>query len=174
MRNEQPDIVLVDASITDVGLTETIDGLSAVNKNLKFVVLANHHSPATLDAAHRSGVHGYFLRGAVLEDLAPALRIIHRGGSVQPFVLPRQSRQEPADGVLASRFKSFTNRDLHIIRGVTDGLTNTEIAGPLHLSEATVKARISRIKKHLGVTTRVQIAVQCVQAGMMAFPSTLP
>lgn len=174
VKNERPDIVVVDAAITDVGLSETIAGLSAINENLKIVLLANHHPARILDTAHRSGVHGYFLRGAVLEDLAPALRIIHRGGSVQPFLPSLHNREKRADEALVSRFKSFTGRDLHIIRGVADGLTNLEIAGPLHLSEATVKARVSKIKEHLGVTNRVQIAVQCVQAGMMAFPSTLP
>ncbi|MBG6185259.1 DNA-binding NarL/FixJ family response regulator [Arthrobacter sp. CAN_A214] len=173
VRDEQPDIVILNAEIAGNGMAETIQDLLVVDANMKVVVLANDSSPEVMDAAHRTGAHGYFLRGAILEDLAAALRIIHRGGSIHPTSPASRDRGKypsETDEAIRSRFKSFTGRDLQIIRGVTEGLTNTEIAGPLHLSEATVKARISRIKRHLGVTNRVQIAVQSARAGITSSP----
>ncbi|MBG6215627.1 DNA-binding NarL/FixJ family response regulator [Arthrobacter sp. CAN_A6] len=173
VKDEQPDVVILNADIAGNGMAEMIEGLLTVDENMKIVILASDSSPEVMDAAYRTGAQGYFLRGAILEDLAAALRIIHRGGSIHPtFPASRDTGRysSEADEAIRSRFKSFTGRDLQIIRGVAEGLTNTEIAGPLHLSEATVKARISRIKRHLGVTNRVQIAVQGAQAGITASP----
>ena len=61
----------------------------------------------------------------------------------------------------------MSQRELDVVRQVAQGLSNTEIAGQLYLSEATVKSHIARILAKLGLRDRVQIVVFAYETGII-------
>jgi DNA-binding NarL/FixJ family response regulator len=173
VRAERPDVVIVDAGVADDGMPATLAALLTLTGPPKVLVLADEASGAAAEAVLGAGASGYLVRGDTLEDIAAALRIAHRGGSVsscQPARRAPGASGPTPDPKLALRFKAFNPREKAILRGILLGQTNAQIARPLHVSEATVKAQIAKIRQQLGVDNRIQIAVQAVQAGIGLVP----
>jgi DNA-binding NarL/FixJ family response regulator len=173
VRSERPDVVILDAGIRDSGLPGTLAGLLTLDGAPKVLVLSDNPSGAAAEAALAAGASGYLVRGDTLEDVAAAVRIVHRGGTVsscRPVGSPGADGPQ-LDPKLVLRFKSFNPREQAIIRGIVLGQTNAQISRPMHVSEATVKAQVSRIRQQLGAENRIQIAVQAVQAGLGAAPA---
>ncbi|TDK27630.1 response regulator transcription factor [Arthrobacter crusticola] len=171
VRAERPDLVILEAGIKDTAMPATVAALSELSGPPKVLILSDDPSPTAADAAFRTGAAGYLVRGDTLEDIAAALRIVHRGGTVSSCRSPRRTNGgASADPRLALRFKAFTPRDQTILRGIMAGRTNAQIARPMHVSEATIKAAVARIRQQLGVENRIQIAVQAVQAGLTLVP----
>jgi DNA-binding NarL/FixJ family response regulator len=167
VRAERPDVVILEAGIRDTGLPATVAALAGLTDPPKVLILSDDCSGTAADAALRTGASGYLVRGDTLEDVAAALRIVHRGGMVSSCRPPRRNAGGASlDPGLALRFRAFAARDQAILRGIVTGQTNVQIARLLHVSEATVKAAVARIRQQLGVENRIQIAVKAVQAGL--------
>ena len=85
VRSERPDVVLVDASITDGGLDETTAAICRTSGGPKVAILSTDRtgdSGRAMDAAFAAGASSYIVRDSTVEDIAAALRIVHRGGLV--------------------------------------------------------------------------------------------
>jgi DNA-binding NarL/FixJ family response regulator len=169
VRAEHPDVVILDTGVADDGMPATLAALLTLAGPPKVLVLSDEPSGAAAEAVLGAGASGYLVRGDTLEDIAAALRIVHRGGMVSSC--PPARRAPGASGLtpdpkLALRFKAFNAREKSILRGILLGQTNAQIARPLHVSEATIKAQVAKIRQQLGVENRIQIAVQAVQAGI--------
>lgn len=165
---EEPDLLLLDTLIVDHGVLDTMAGLGQLDRPPPTVLLADARSEMDIATALKAGACGLLVRGPTLEDIAAALRIIHRGGAVssvcpvpQPVPVPAGL---PAYPELVEAIKSLRPRDLKIVEAVTDGQTNAAIARKLHMSEASIKVRLVYIRNLLGAENRVQIAVAAVKA----------
>lgn len=173
----RPDIVLVDALIEDNGVVETTTALVGLPHRPKVVVLSGSADSLAIEEAFWAGAYSYFLRGPMIEDIAAALRIVHRGGSVNTVVPDciREVRQ-PAlvDQETLCRLHSLDARDADIVKAVASGHSNSQISRLLHLSEPTVKARLTHLMQHLGAENRVQVAVAAVKAGLHGADVSLP
>jgi DNA-binding NarL/FixJ family response regulator len=177
VRAERPDVVILDAGVTDEGMSATLASLLTLTGAPKVLVLSDDASGSASEAVLQAGASGFLVRGDTLQDVAAALRIVHHGGSVsscQPVRRGSGASGITPDPRLALRFKAFNSRERTILHGIVLGQTNAQIARPLHLSEATVKAQIAKMRQQLGVENRIQIAVQAVQAGIGLPPGAEP
>lgn len=175
---EEPDIVLMDAHIANSGHAETTGAISAMACGTKVVTLcpfANASATKVMETAFDAGASSFLVTDLTLEDIAAALRIVHRGGMVSALFpggrtkIDGGSRTDTfasADPSVLNRFNTLSTRDLQIVLALAEGHTNMQISKQMHLSEATVKARLARIMQQLGFENRVQIAVAAVRAGL--------
>jgi DNA-binding NarL/FixJ family response regulator len=119
----------------------------------------------------RAGALGYLLKDISGPDLAAAVReVAHGGALIQPSVarkvLAEFSRLAPETvPTKPSLDEILTHREQEILKGITRGLTNKEIALRLNLTEGTVKNYISVIFQKLGVQDRTQAAVRARELG---------
>ena len=126
-------------------------------------------------AALRAGASGFLLKSAPPEEFLYAIRSIHEGDSV---VAPSTTRR------LIGRFlphlpsagpdrkdheglAELTAREREVLTQVGSGLSNTEIAGLLHISEATVKTHVGHIMAKLGLRDRIQAVVYAYETGLV-------
>lgn len=166
---EQPDVLVLHASI-EQDVHSIVRATRAISASLKIVVLTDEVLAARLMATAQIRLEGILVRGGeYLQDIGAVLRIVHHGGQVSstsgastPHPGPR-----PVDAQLAARLESLLPREAVVLRELARGRTNAEIAGPLHVSVATIKADVARVMGALGAFSRVDLAVLAVRSGFL-------
>ncbi|MFF7634099.1 response regulator [Kitasatospora sp. NPDC008050] len=125
-------------------------------------------------AALKAGASGFLLKDVPPTELVTAIRSVHAGDAV---VAPTTTRRmidrfaevlpipQPASGPPA--LTPLTEREREVFLLVAQGLSNSEIAAELVLSEATVKTHVGRILGKLGLRDRVQAVVLAYEAGLL-------
>jgi len=143
----------------------------------RVVLLAESMETDQLALSFAAGVDGYLLEEISPEALLESLALVMLGEKVFPsrlavllcgknWAMPRPNHHLPADGHLSER-------ELEIVRHLTEGLPNKVIANELLITEATVKVHVKTILKKLGVANRTQVAIWAVHNGLAILPEAL-
>lgn len=151
-----PDVVLMDLSMPVLDGVEATRRLLAANPAAKVVVLTSFSDQPRVADALAAGAVGYLLKDCEPRDLLAAVRAAARGHApldprVARALLPSAGPARPADGLSA--------REQQVLRLVTKGLANKQIARYLGISESTVKAHISNVFRRIGVADRTSAAI---------------
>ncbi|MGW4472341.1 response regulator [Nonomuraea sp. NPDC004354] len=161
----RPEVVLMDVRMpgTD-GLAGAARVLGAADPP-KVIMLTTFDLDEYVHEALRLGAVGFLLKDTPPRELAAAVRTVAEGQAmlsptvtkrlIGAFVDRTPSRAETA----RRRLASLTGREEDVIRALARGLSNAEVGRELHLTEATVKAHVSRVLAKLGLTNRVQAAI---------------
>ncbi|MFI6942022.1 response regulator [Streptomyces sp. NPDC050418] len=169
-----PDVVLMDIRMPDVdGVEATRLIRGAGPDGPKVLVLTTFDLDEYVYAALRAGACGFLLKDTLAPDLLSAVRAVARGDAmVAPAVTRRLiERHIGSDGDPLPRpdieLSALTGREREVLVLVARGLSNTEIAGRLFLTEGTVKGHMSRILAKLGLRDRVQAVVLAYECGLV-------
>ncbi|MFG2479643.1 LuxR C-terminal-related transcriptional regulator [Streptomyces fagopyri] len=172
---QEPRVVLIDDS--DPGW-ETGDILRAVVERaggaVAAVVLADQCVDETALEYLRAGADGFVLHDAALSEIATAIRAVSDGYAVLPPPLTRRLvdllvRRGPAQ-VVVPQVSTLTSREREIFDLIAAGMSNSEVARALVLSEKTVKFHVSNLLRKLGVRSRAQAIVRAWDRGVLAGP----
>lgn len=176
LTTEIPDVLVLSAS-SERDVYAVVQAARSVSEALKIVVLADEALAAHLVAARQARLEGILVRGGDgLQDLGAALRIVHHGGQVTSRYDEARQNLGPQlfSADVAARLRSLSARESTIVREVANGRTNAEIAKPLHVSVATIKADLARIMTSMKLSSRVDLAVLAVRSGFTDQPVPLP
>lgn len=160
-----PDVVLMDIRMP------VMDGVTATQlicqqfPGIKILVLTTFDDTKYVSEALRFGAKGYLLKDTPSEELAEAIRSIHRGytqfgpGILEKMMaaVPASEPEQPEE--LPSGMAALTGRERQVLRMIATGASNREIAQALFLSEGTVRNHISRILTRLNLRDRTQAAI---------------
>src|SRR5262249_41607459 len=117
----------------------------------------------------RLGAKGYLLKDVSLAKLTAAIRLVAGGGTmISPVVTERLLRglkSTPLPGSTDYGDEALTPRETEILRLMTGGYSNREIASALDLSEGTVKNYVSNILGKLGVRDRTRAVLKAIEKG---------
>jgi DNA-binding NarL/FixJ family response regulator len=120
-----------------------------------------------LDAV-RAGAQGYLLKGAPREEIFNAVRVVHMGGSLlQPIVASKLLRHVRQGAGPGKKSPDLTGRELDVVRLLSRGLQNKEIAARLGISERTAKFHVGCIMRKLGAGNRTEIVALVAQQGLI-------
>lgn len=173
IRTDAPDVLVISAT-EEREIHMLALAARTVDRDLKIVALADEKLASVLATTAQTRLEGVLVRGGDhLEDIAAVLRIVHRGGRVtseyrEAVPVPAAPAVSPQ---LAARLGSLTGRETVILQDLARGRTNAQIAQPLHVSVATIKADITNIMRVLGAAGRVELAVLAVQCGLVGLDS---
>ncbi|HSV41701.1 MAG TPA: response regulator transcription factor [Nocardioidaceae bacterium] len=170
----EPDVVLMDIRMPEMDGVEATRVLFSPEraarrtKPLRVVVLTTFNLDDRAAAAIRYGASGFLLKDATPAMLTDAIRTVHTGNAVlAPADLTtllsgefRERRQLP------SGFDQLTDKEREVLSAVARGLSNTEIAATIFVSESTVKTHVGSILRKLELRDRVQIVVFAHEHGL--------
>jgi DNA-binding NarL/FixJ family response regulator len=152
----RPDVVLMDLAMPN------LDGIGATRRivaeapGANVVVLTSFGDNTRIHDALDAGALGYLLKDAEAAEVVRAIRAASRG---EAPLDPRVARAVLARGTTPAALSGMTTREREVLALLGTGLPNKVIARRLGISEATVKAHLTRIFRQIGVTDRTQAAI---------------
>lgn len=158
----RPDVAVVDLHMPGMGGLEVVGRLGAGTRAL---VLTSFGDQANVLAAVERGAAGFVLKTCAPEELVTAVRAVAAGEAYLSPVVTRMvlglvaPESAPRRREAVERVAKLAAREREVLDLVAEGLSNAEIAGRAHMSEATVKTYVSRILAKLGCANRVQAAM---------------
>ena len=170
VRSTLPDVVLMDVRMPGV------DGIEATRQLAdcpsRILMLTTFDLDKHVYAAMKAGACGFLLKDAMPEALIDAVRAVARGEALLAPQITRRLVEEfvrrPEPGVtMSTRLAPLTPREREVLAEVGRGLSNTEIASRLFLSEATVKTHVTRMLTKLQLRDRAQAVVLAYEAGLV-------
>ena len=178
-RSLRPDVVLMDIRMpgTD-GITAT-QQLTAAENPPKVLILTTFDLDEYVFDALRAGASGFLLKDVTAERLFEAVRVVAAGEALLAPTVTRRLISEfarlrpqaaaggPVAAVRPSALAALTPRETEVLRLVAEGLSNTEIAARLVVTEETVKTHVSRILAKLRLRDRTQAVVVAYESGLV-------
>jgi DNA-binding NarL/FixJ family response regulator len=170
----RPDVVLMDLRMPGMdGITATAQ-LRERLPGSRVLVLTTYADDATILPALRAGALGYLTKDASAEQIEAAIRAVHAGQThLDPAVQERlvaAVTSRPPDGTMDAVSQSppagLTTREAEVLTLLASGLSNTQIAQRLFVSNATVKTHINRIFAKTGARDRAQAVRYAYQTGL--------
>jgi len=170
VRRFQPTVVLMDIRMPEMDGLEATRRILAAGDAPRILILTTFALDEYIYDALSAGASGFVLKDDPPEQLIGAVRTVAAGEALlSPEVtkrvirqfsrLPRPSRPQG--------FEELTAREHEIFGLIAGGLSNTEIAQQLVISDSTVKSHISHILQKLGLRDRVQLVVLAYRAGLI-------
>ena len=150
LRQDQPDLVLLDLNLPGIGGLELLRRVLAENSSARVLVLSMHTEQLYVARAMTLGARGYLSKHASAEELLAAVRRIAAGG----HHIENDIAQELALRAVSPvrDLNDLSERDIEIMRLLAEGLGLGEIANALGIGYKTVANACSHIKTKLGVT----------------------
>jgi DNA-binding NarL/FixJ family response regulator len=176
VRRHRPAVVLMDIRMpaTD-GLAATRE-ITALPDPPRVIMLTTFELDEYVHAALANGAVGFLLKDTPPRDLIQAVRTVAEGNAMLAPTVTRRliaefAAHRSAQALAARRqLETLTGREREVLVAVAQGLSNAEIGARLFMSEATVKAHVSRVLAKLGMTNRVQAAILAHDAGVTEPP----
>jgi DNA-binding NarL/FixJ family response regulator len=167
----RPDVVLMDVRMPGVdGIEATRAITSGHDPSPRVLVLTTFDLDDVVYDALRAGASGFLLKDASEDRLTTAIRVISDGGSLFAPSVTRRLIEEFAHRNRPSpppSLDGLTEREVDVLRQVARGLSNTEIATTLFVTENTVKTHVARVLRKLGIRDRVQAVVVAYESGLV-------
>ena len=164
VQRQQPDLVLLDLHLPGIGGIELLRRLIGTSPNLRILVFSMHAEKMYAARALQAGARGYVSKNASPEELQVALRRVLDGGRyVEREIAQELAVHGPVD---ADPWNQLTERDLEILRLLSEGRSLAQIGAAIGLSYKTVANICTQIKAKLGVTRTADLVRLSIEMGV--------
>lgn len=170
----RPDVVLMDIRMPKVDGLAATARITALDPAPKVLVLTTFDLDDYVFRALEAGASGFLLKDTPPRELVSAVKVVAAGDAMlSPGVTRTLIGHYATEGAQGrrqralTRLQVLTDREREVLVAVGSGLSNAEIGRTLFLSEATVKAHVSRLLLKLEATNRVQVAILAHDAGLL-------
>ena len=161
-----PDVLLLDVRMPKRNGIEVVTELATRGRLPPTLLLTTFEDDFAMVSGVRAGARGYLLKGVTPEVLVDAIKTLAAGGSYLFAPLAQAAGTAPRSSIAAS-VEQLTEREQEVLKLLSSGITNREIATALRLSEGTVRNHLSSIFAKLGVNDRTKAVLCALQRGLV-------
>ena len=163
-----PDLVLMDVRMPGLSGVETTKRIRTRHPDLAIVMLTVSEDEEDLFNAIKAGAHGYLQKDLESAQFRLMLGAIERGeAAITPATASRILDEYQHVERLRADPDRLTEREVQVLRLVTTGLRNKEIAAELGITENTAKFHLKNILEKLHAESRVELAAHAVRDGLV-------
>nr|WP_308358463.1 response regulator transcription factor [Streptomyces sp. NEAU-Y11] len=170
----RPDVVLMDVRMPEGdGIQATEEILRTVPEPPRIIVVTTFENDAYVYDALRAGASAFLLKRSRAEELVEAVRLVARSDSllfpaaVRALAAEHAATRAEPDPRAAKILGRLSEREAAVLRLITRGLTNAEIAERLAVGPATVKTHVASVLAKLGVRDRTQAVIAAYECGFV-------
>jgi two-component system, NarL family, response regulator LiaR len=169
----KPDVVLTELVLPGMDGVEAIRKMAAARPGVRILVLTGYTGDDKILAAIRAGALGYLLKSAQPEELVQAIRDVSAGEpAFSPKITWKLLHGIGPENTTRPAAAALSQREIEVLRLMTLGKTDHEIAEQLVLGDVTIRTHISRILSKLGLKNRVLAALYGVRTGLVSLEET--
>ena len=155
-----PDVVLLDLRMADMGGVEVINALRSAGRKCRVLVLTNYQMDEDIFNAIEAGALGYLLKSASQEEVIEAIKAVNQGRRRIPAALAMRLAEHMGRSALSSR-------EQEVLELVVNGLTNKEIARSLGISDITARNHVISLLSKLNAKDRTEAATIALRRGLV-------
>lgn len=156
-----PDVSVLDLEMPRLGGLEAIRKIINHAADARIVVLTTYAGDDRIHRALAAGASAYLIKDTLTDVLLDAIRKVHAGGSFVDPAVAAELAQRSMSG------PSLSDRETEVLRMISAGRSNKEIAAALFVAESTVKTHVASIYDKLKVTDRTEAVVRAIQRGII-------
>jgi DNA-binding NarL/FixJ family response regulator len=168
-RELHPDVILMDLVMPGMDGVDATRLIASHLPRVQVVILSAYADDESVFAAVNAGASGYLTKDSGAEQIRHAIETVHGGGAL----LDPQVQRRLLDRVRSAHAHQpvnppheLTHRELEVLRLISHGLSNTEIAVRLFVSEATVKTHLNNILAKTDLRDRAQAVAYAFRHGL--------
>jgi two-component system NarL family response regulator len=159
-RQHQPDIMLIDLKMPEMGGVETIRTIRAEFPTAKIIVVSTYQGDEDIYRALEAGAVTYLLKDTLAEKMIGVIREVAQGGRPIP--------PEVAERLTGRMFqRALTNRETEVLQLIARGMRNKEIAAELKISDETAQGHVKNILAKLSVHDRTEAVAVAIRRGIV-------
>jgi two-component system, NarL family, response regulator DegU len=159
-RTLQPDVVLMDVTMPSLDGVAATQQITAMNADIKVVVLTMHVDTDVARRALAAGASGYLVKDCSIDDIHLALQQAVLGQIAVAEAIQANLHAPRTEGVLSAR-------EVELLQLFADGCSSIEVAEQLFISAKTVKNHLASIYEKLGARDRTEAVVKGVRTGLV-------
>jgi two-component system, NarL family, response regulator LiaR len=164
-----PDVILMDLMMPGMDGVEATRRVKQISPRTQIIVLTSYHQDEHIFPAIRAGALSYLLKDVGPAELAAAVRKAAAGEAVlNPRVAARVVQElHGSRSEAINPFTELSQREMETLHLIAEGLSNSDIAEQMTISEKTVKSHVSNILSKLHLADRTQAAVYAWREGVV-------
>jgi DNA-binding NarL/FixJ family response regulator len=159
-RTHRPDITLMDLQMPEISGIDAIGAIRSEFPEARIIILTTHAGDVQVSRALRAGARAYLLKGLLRKELLETIRAVHAGQK-------RLSSEVAAEIAEHATDDALTPREVDVLRLVSGGNANKEIAAKLSLTEETVKSHLRSILAKLSANDRTHAVAIGLKRGII-------
>jgi DNA-binding NarL/FixJ family response regulator len=159
-RRHHPDVTLMDLQMPEMSGIDAMSAIRGEFPEARIIVLTSYAGDVQVSRALKAGARAYLLKGMLRKELLETIRAVHAGHK-------RLSTEVAAEIAEHATDDALTPREIDVLRLISGGNANKEIAANLSLTEETVKGHVKNIFAKLGVKDRTHAVTIGLQRGII-------
>ena len=168
IESNQIDLVIMDLGLPGIDGIEGTQKVKQYNKEIKIVILTSHNDSQEVLNSLKAGANAYCSKEINPKRLTQVVSSVLDGASwfdpsISHIVLEAASKSQQTDSKKAEKDYGLTAREAQILKLITEGYSNNEIANQLFVSINTTKAHVASILQKLEVDDRLQAALKALK-----------
>jgi DNA-binding NarL/FixJ family response regulator len=156
----QPDVTLMDLRLPDMSGIDAMIAIRTASPEARVIMLTTFEGDVEIHRALEAGARAYLLKNMPPKDMVEAIRQVHAGKKRVPPEVAAHLAEHLSD-------EALTDREIEVLRHLSGGNRNRDIAELLFISEETVKVHVKHVMEKLGASDRTQAVAIALRRGII-------